>query len=115
MKIEELNLSVRTYNCLKRRKIDTVEQLSIMTDDDLMCIRNFGQRCLAEVREKIAQPRKTNSERIRAMSDEELAAFICDRCNECSPKTCPGAEMCNGKDGRSNGLVKWLQQPAEED
>lgn len=115
MKIDELDLSVRTYNCLKRARIDTVEQLSQMTDDDLMRIRNFGQRCLAEVREKIGHRKITNSEMIRAMSDEELAAFICDRCNECSPKTCPGAEMCNGTDGRANGLVKWLQQPAEED
>ena len=76
MKIEELDLSVRTYNCLKRARIDTVEQLSQMTDDDLMRIRNFGQRCLAEVREKIAQPRKTNADRIRSMNNYELAVFL---------------------------------------
>lgn len=53
MLIEELNLSVRTYNCLKRKKINTVEQLMGMSDDDLMGIRSFGAGCLKDVREKI--------------------------------------------------------------
>ena len=39
MLIEKLNFSVRTYNCLKRGKIDTVEQLREKSDDDLMAIR----------------------------------------------------------------------------
>ncbi len=76
MLIEELNLSHRVYNCLKRSKIETVEQLSMMSDYDLMRIRSFGQTCLAEVRAKVALPTKTNADRIRAMSDEELAKFI---------------------------------------
>ena len=53
MLIEELNLSVRTYNCLKRKGINTVEQLMGMSDDDLLRIRSFGAGCLKEVREKI--------------------------------------------------------------
>lgn len=53
MLIEELKLSARTYNCLKRKKINTVEQLMGMSDDDLMKIRSFGAGCLKEVREKI--------------------------------------------------------------
>lgn len=53
MLIEEMNFSVRTYNCLKRKKIDTVEQLKGMSDDELLRIRNFGVGCLKEVREKI--------------------------------------------------------------
>lgn len=53
MRIEELNFSVRTYNCLKRKRIDTVDQLMEMSDADLLKIRNFGAGCLREVREKI--------------------------------------------------------------
>lgn len=53
MLIEEMKFSARTYNCLKRKKIDTVEQLAEMTDDDLMEIRSFGAGCLKEVRQKI--------------------------------------------------------------
>lgn len=55
MKIEELKFSVRTYNCLKRGKIDTVEQLRETSDDDLMAIRCFGISCLKEVHEKLGR------------------------------------------------------------
>lgn len=50
MLIEDLNLSLRTYNCLKRKGIDTVEQMMEMTDEELLCIRGFGAVCLREVR-----------------------------------------------------------------
>ena len=53
MLIEELNFSVRTYNCLKRKGIDTVDQLKDLSDDDLLNIRSFGAGCLKEVRAKI--------------------------------------------------------------
>ena len=56
MKIDELELSVRTYNCLKRVGIDTVEKLLTMSDADLMRIRCFGVKCLNEVHEKIRKP-----------------------------------------------------------
>ena len=56
MKIDELELSVRTYNCLKRVGIDTVEKLLTMSDADLMRIRYFGVKCLNEVHEKIRKP-----------------------------------------------------------
>lgn len=56
MKIEELNFSCRTYNCLKRSHIDTVEQLLTMSDDDLMRLRYFGVGCLQEVHEKTGKP-----------------------------------------------------------
>lgn len=55
MLIEKLNFSVRTYNCLKRGKIDTVEQLREKSDDDLMAIRCFGISCLKEVHQKLGQ------------------------------------------------------------
>ena len=53
MKIEELHFSVRTYNCVKRSRIDTVEQLQAMTDDELKQIRGFGWKCFKEVRQVI--------------------------------------------------------------
>ena len=55
MKIEELQFSLRVYNCLKRKGIDTVEQLIIMSDDELLKIRCFGIGCLKEVRDKLAE------------------------------------------------------------
>lgn len=63
---------------------------------------------------ELAKP-MTNGDRIRAMTDEELAAFVCKRCQDCSPITCPGTELCNGADGPANGMVKWLKQPVKED
>ena len=56
MKIDELEFSTRTHNCLKRVGIDTVEKLLTMSDTDLMKIRCFGAKCLAEVHEKIRKP-----------------------------------------------------------
>lgn len=53
MLIEELKLSARTYNCLKRKKINTVEQLMGMSDDDLMRIRGIGTVCLNEIRGQV--------------------------------------------------------------
>lgn len=54
-RIEELDFSVRTYNCLKKANILTVGQLTRATEDDLNSIKNFGQKSLAEVKEKLAQ------------------------------------------------------------
>jgi len=55
MPIEFLELSSRTYNCLKRSQITTVGQLLLMSDDDLLALRNFGQKSLEELREKLAE------------------------------------------------------------
>lgn len=55
----------------------------------------------------------TNSHRIRAMSDEELAVWICDLYNADTCCQCPGANYCHHGDGKANGLKTWLQQPAE--
>ena len=53
MKIEELKLSVRTYNCLKRAGINTVEELQTIPIDELEMIRGMGERCLEEIAEKL--------------------------------------------------------------
>jgi len=53
-KIEDLDFSVRTANCLRREGISTVGELVERTESDLMAIRNFGRKSLQEVKEKLA-------------------------------------------------------------
>lgn len=53
--IAELDLSIRSYNCLKRAGINTVEELQELSDDELMNIRNLGRKCVIEVKQKIAE------------------------------------------------------------
>jgi DNA-directed RNA polymerase subunit alpha len=53
MAIEELDLSVRSYNCLKRAGINTVEDLSGKTEEDMMKVRNLGRKSLEEVLNKM--------------------------------------------------------------
>ncbi|HHV61711.1 MAG TPA: DNA-directed RNA polymerase subunit alpha [Firmicutes bacterium] len=54
MTIEELDLSVRSYNCLKRAGINTVEELTKRTEEDMMKVRNLGKKSLEEVKAKLA-------------------------------------------------------------
>ncbi|MCL4416222.1 MAG: DNA-directed RNA polymerase subunit alpha [Actinobacteria bacterium] len=53
--IEDLELSVRSYNCLKRAGIDSVEKLLQYTEDELLDIRNFGQKSIQEVKNKVSE------------------------------------------------------------
>ncbi len=55
MTIEELELSVRSYNCLKRAGINTVEELTQRTEDDMMKVRNLGKKSLDEVKHKLEE------------------------------------------------------------
>lgn len=83
MKIEELKFSVRVRNCLRRARIETMEQLREQSDDDLMQIRGFGVKCLWEVRRKLGQAPATETEageaggghRRMANSAEQMAIF----------------------------------------
>ena len=54
MSIEELDLSVRSYNCLKRASINTVEDLANKSEEDMMKVRNLGRKSLEEVLKKMA-------------------------------------------------------------
>ena len=54
MTVEELDLSVRSFNCLKRANINTVEELINKTEDDMMHVRNLGVKSLEEVQAKLA-------------------------------------------------------------
>ncbi len=55
MTIEELELSVRSFNCLKRASINTVEELTRKTEDDMMKVRNLGKKSLDEVKNKLEE------------------------------------------------------------
>jgi DNA-directed RNA polymerase subunit alpha len=55
MTIEELDLSVRSYNCLKRAGINTVQELITKTEEDMMKVRNLGRKSLEEVQEKLQE------------------------------------------------------------
>ena len=54
MTIEELDLSVRSFNCLKRANINTVEDLISKTEEEMMKVRNLGRKSLEEVINKLA-------------------------------------------------------------
>ena len=53
MAIEEMDLSIRSYNCLKRANIHTVEDLTKKTEDDMLKVRNLGRKSLEEVIQKL--------------------------------------------------------------
>lgn len=55
MTIEELDLSVRSYNCLKRAGINTVNELTNKSEEDMMKVRNLGKKSLEEVQHKLVE------------------------------------------------------------
>jgi len=55
MTIEELDLSVRSYNCLKRAGINSVEELTYKSEEDMMKVRNLGKKSLDEVGKKLEE------------------------------------------------------------
>lgn len=55
MMIEDLDLSVRSYNCLKRAGIQTVDELTQKSEDEMMRVRNLGKKSLKEVKEKLIE------------------------------------------------------------
>jgi DNA-directed RNA polymerase subunit alpha len=55
MPIEDLDLSVRSYNCLKREGVGTVGELRLKNENQLLEIRNFGAKSVDEVKEKLGE------------------------------------------------------------
>ena len=53
MSIDDLDLTVRSYNCLKRAGISTVEELTQKSEDEMSRVRNLGKKSLKEVKEKL--------------------------------------------------------------
>lgn len=118
MKIEELDFTVRTYHALKRAGINTTEELAGKTDDDLYKLRNIGKLTVAEIRSKLPyippekimlQPARTNADRIRTMSLEDLGRFLCGLMNldDCDAR-CPAREFCYPG---HNGMKDYLNAP----
>lgn len=76
VRIEELDFSVRTYNCLKKANIQTVADLVRTSEEELMNIRNFGRKSLVEVQDKLSQfgytlAGSTGTARVDGYEDEE--------------------------------------------
>lgn len=61
MPIEKLNISVRTYNCLKRRGISTVGEVAEMSNEEMKRIRNLGIEGYNEIIEKLEEAKKSMS------------------------------------------------------
>lgn len=78
MPIEELNLSIRSYNCLKRTGIDTVDRLKKLSGDELRNIRNLGIKAFEEIRGKLSRLPKRSEGTEEAYGDPsaELAELI---------------------------------------
>ncbi len=55
MTVEELDLTVRSYNCLKRAGINTIEELTQKTEEDLLKVRNLGKKSLEEIQSKLSE------------------------------------------------------------
>lgn len=90
--IDELDLSVRTYNALKRAQITKIGQVVEMSDDDLMAVRNFGRKSLDELRQKLAQRGYINPEAVSAPTSD-LEAEADDRAAD------DGVEYLRAADG----------------
>lgn len=78
MPIEDLNLSVRAYNCLKRAGITKVGQILEMSEDDLLGVRNFGRKSLDELRERLAAHNLLEHSRLTEESSAEGASAEID-------------------------------------
>lgn len=113
MKIENLNFSVRTYNILKRGKIDTVEQLQQLSDDELMCVRNLGRHSLEEIHEKLESYTMTNGDSIRNMDDEELAWKLIFYRDDWGDYETPVGYYDKAEEAHRK-TVEWLKQPIRE-
>lgn len=78
MPIEELDLSVRAYNCLKRSNVTKVGQVLTMNRDDLLAVRNFGEKSLQELADRLVQrhllPTVRQIDRPGASSDDDVEA-----------------------------------------
>ena len=93
MPIENLNLSVRAYNCIKRAKIDTVADLILKTEEEMMKVRNLGRKSFEEVREILHKmglsfredekidciSQKTHNHFVKQVTFSEVCGIFCHR------------------------------------
>ncbi len=98
--IEDLDLSVRAYNCLKRANISTVGQILEMSDEEIMGVRNFGRKSLDELKEKLAargfippvEPRTEGLAEEEEEAEEEPEAEVPEEAEMVGPPAQPAAE-----------------------
>ena len=76
MTIEDLELSVRSFNCLKRASINTVEELTQRSEEDMMKVRNLGMKSLVEVKNKLAELGINLKDLTDKLEADGVAAFI---------------------------------------
>jgi len=76
--IEDLSLTVRSYNCLKREGIHTVSELVSRSEQDLMDIRNFGQKSIDEVKLKLAELGLTLKDSVLGMDPYAFNRYAAD-------------------------------------
>ena len=99
--IEKLELSPRTLNCLKRSHISKVGEVLEMSDDELLKIRNFGEKSLVELKEKLAEHGVTDlldgaGGSVPDISPEDLGELMGDeRDDSDSPASAPGMSIEN--------------------
>lgn len=120
MRIEELQFPTRIYHALMRARIETVEQLQSMTDEELLTVRGISTGSLMEIREKAPKP-CTRLELVQKMDYKEMAQFMvnADWCNECDQIRVDGTCMAMEMGGPLNpycvaSCEAWLRQLIQE-
>ena len=102
--IEKLELSPRTLNCLKRSHVSKVGEVLEMSDDELLKIRNFGEKSLVELREKLVEHGVTDSVEINVgsvpdISPEDLGELMGDNQTTSGPTAeAPGMSIEDGNE-----------------
>ncbi len=108
MNIDELELSVRTYNCLKRASIETVEQLQSKTDLELHQVKNLSQKCINEIKETLRQFKPPD---FLYHSPDYTKVKHCHECEHADSKGFCGNFMLYAH--LHNGCIKGQEAPDE--
>ncbi len=118
MPIEKLELSPRTLNCLKRSHISKVGEILEMSDDELLKIRNFGEKSLVELKEKVAEHGVTDLSHgaggsVPDISPEDLGELMGDEQDDSdAPADAPGMSI---EDADDDGGDDWDDDDPDED
>ncbi len=107
MPIEELNLSVRAYNCLKRSGLMTVGQVLEKSEDELLSLRNFGRKSYEELRDKLIEMGLLQPPTERTADDESLMPLQ-------RTMTAPGTEESEDLSPLGAALIEALREAGED-
>ena len=69
--IEELHLMVRSYECLKRAGVDSVEKLKMLSEEDLANVRNLGRRNIVDIQRKLAERDEKNANEGNSVQNDD--------------------------------------------